>query len=205
VESPAWALGVLLVAIVLESFSLRTAVKETAEVKSPRESYWRFIRTARAPELPVVLLEDTAALLGLVFALLGVGIAAMTGNGIYDGLGTVAIGLLLLVVAVILAIETKSLLLGESATPEDQRKIVAALEDGRFSVIHMRTMHLGPDEVLVAAKIAVTQTDSAEAIARGIDDAERRIRDAVPIARVIYLEPDLRRPAAPAAPGTHGA
>jgi len=208
VESPAWALGVLVVAIVLEGFSLRTAVKETGEVKSPRESYWRFIRTARAPELPVVLLEDTAALLGLVFALLGVGTAALTGNGIYDGLGTVAIGLLLLVVAVILAVETKSLLLGESATPEDQRKIVTALEDGQFSVIHMRTLHLGPDEILVAAKIAVTHDDTAAGIARGIDDAERRIRDAVPIARVIYLEPDLRRPAGTpetAAPGTHGA
>jgi cation diffusion facilitator family transporter len=205
VESPAWALGVLVVAVVLEGFSLRTAVKETGEVKSARESYWRFIRTARAPELPVVLLEDTAALLGLVFALLGVGIAAMTGNGIYDGLGTVAIGLLLLVVAVILAVETKSLLLGESATPEDQRKIVAALEDGQFSVIHMRTLHLGPDEVLVAAKIAVTHDDTAAGIARGIDDAERRIRDAVPIARVIYLEPDLRRPAGTAGTGAPGA
>jgi divalent metal cation (Fe/Co/Zn/Cd) transporter len=196
---------VLVIAVVLEGFSLRTAVKETGEVKSPQESYWRFIRTARAPELPVVLLEDTAALLGLVLALLGVGTAAMTGNGIYDGIGTVAIGLLLLVVAVILAVETKSLLLGESATPEDQRKIVAALEAGQFSVIHMRTLHLGPDEVLVAAKIAVTHDDTAEGIARGIDDAERRIRDAVPIARVIYLEPDLRRPAVPGVPGTHGA
>jgi cation diffusion facilitator family transporter len=211
VQSPTWALGVLVIAIFLEGFSLRTAVKETAEVKSPRESYWRFIRTARAPELPVVLLEDTAALLGLVLALLGVGLAAITGNGIYDGLGTVAIGLLLLVVAVILAVETKSLLLGESATPEDQRKIVAALEAGQFSVIHMRTMHLGPDEILVAAKIAVTHDDTAAGIARGIDDAERRIRDAVPMARVIYLEPDLRRsgavtaPGAPGAPGAHGA
>jgi len=208
VESPAWALGVLIIAIFLEGFSLRTAIKETAEVKSPRESYWRFIRTARAPELPVVLLEDTAALLGLVFALLGVGLAALTGNGIYDGLGTVAIGALLLVVAVILAVETKSLLLGESATPEDQRKIVAALEAGQFSVIHIRTMHLGPDEILVAAKIAVTHDDTAAGIARGIDDAERRIREAVPTARMIFLEPDLRRSgtvAAPGAPGTHGA
>src|SRR3954463_5881793 len=207
VDSPQWALGVLVLAIALEGFSLRTAVKETAEVKSPRESYWRFIRTARAPELPVVLLEDTAALLGLVFALLGVGVAAMTGNGVYDGLGTVAIGLLLLVVALILAVETKSLLLGESATPEDQRKIVAALENDDISIIHMKTMHLGPDEVLVAAKIAVQRGDTAAEIAEFIDAAEQRIRAAVPIARVIYLEPDLRRPLAPAetgAPGTHG-
>jgi cation diffusion facilitator family transporter len=207
VQSPAWALGVLVVAIFLEGFSLRTAVKETAAVKSPRESYWRFIRTARAPELPVVLLEDTAALLGLVLALLGVGTAALTGNGIYDGLGTVAIGVLLLVVAVILAVETTSLLVGESATPEDQDKIVAALEAGQFSVIHIRTMHLGPEEILVAAKIAIAHDDTAEGIARGIDEAERRIRDAVPAARMIFLEPDLRRSGtvtAPGAPGAHG-
>jgi divalent metal cation (Fe/Co/Zn/Cd) transporter len=201
-ESPAWALGVLLVAMVLEGFSLRTAIKETAAVKSPLEGYWRFIRTARAPELPVVLLEDTAALTGLGLALLGVSLSAITGSGIYDGIGTVAIGFLLLVVAIILAIETKSLLLGESATVQDQQKIRAALEDGgEVSVIHMRTLHLGPDELLVAAKIAVSRGDTGAEIAREIDDAEKRIRVAVPIARVIYLEPDLRRSAGPARSG----
>ena len=200
-DSWAWAVGVLVVAIVLESFSLRTAVHETAAVKSPDESYWAFIRHARQPELPVILLEDVGALTGLTFALLGVGISALTGNGLYDGLGTLAIGLLLVAIAIVLAIETKSLLLGESATPEDQRKIVAALEDGGdpVSVIHMRTMHLGPDEVLVAAKIAVQRGDTAAEIAATIDAAEARIRAAVPTARVIYLEPDLRRPAAPGA------
>ena len=206
--SPIWAIGVLVVAIVLESFSLRTAVKETNAVKSPDDSYWKFIRHARSPELPVVLLEDTGALIGLVLALFGVGLATITGNGVYDGLGTVAIGLLLVLIAVILALETKSLLVGESATPEDQRKIVAALEGGPspVSIIHMKTLHLGPDEVLVAAKIAVQRGDTAEEIARYIDDAERRIRDAVPIARVIYLEPDLRRVAAgEGAAGTHEA
>ena len=206
--SPIWAIGVLVVAIVLESFSLRTAVKETNAVKSPDDSYWKFIRHARSPELPVVLLEDTGALIGLVLALFGVGLATITGNGVYDGLGTVAIGLLLVLIAVILAAETKSLLVGESATPEDQRKIVAALEGGPspVSIIHMKTLHLGPDEVLVAAKIAVQRGDTAEEIARYIDDAERRIRDAVPIARVIYLEPDLRRVAAgEGAAGTHEA
>jgi cation diffusion facilitator family transporter len=204
--SPQWAIGVLVVAIGLESFSLRTAVKETAAVKSPQDSYWQFIRHARSPELPVVLLEDVGALTGLVLALLGVGLATITGNGVYDGLGTVAIGILLVVIAVILALETKSLLLGESATPEDQRKIIAALEGGTppLSVIHMRTLHLGPDEVLVAAKIAVRHDDTAAGIAQAIDDAERRIRDAVPIARVIYLEPDLRRPAEAAPSGASG-
>jgi cation diffusion facilitator family transporter len=195
--SPAWAIGVLVVAIVLESFSLRTAIHETAAVKAQGQSYWKFIRTARQPELPVILLEDIGALTGLALALLGVGLATLTGNGIYDGLGTVAIGVLLVVIAVILAIETKSLLLGESATPEDQRKIIEALENGSppLSVIHMRTLHLGPDEILVAAKVAVQHDDTAAGIAGAIDEAERRIREGVPAARVIYLEPDLRRPA----------
>jgi cation diffusion facilitator family transporter len=195
-DSPIWAIGVLVIAIGLESFSLRTAMKETNEVRDPGESYWAFIRHARAPELPVVLLEDTAALIGLVLALLGVGLSSITGNGVFDGLGTVAIGLLLVAVAAILAVETKSLLLGESATPDAQRRIVAALTEGDavLSVIHMRTQHLGPEELLVAAKIAVRHDDTAAAIARAIDEAEARVRAAVPIARVIYLEPDIRRP-----------
>jgi cation diffusion facilitator family transporter len=195
-ESAFWAIGVLVVAIGLESFSLRTAMKETNEVREPGESYWSFIRHARAPELPVVLLEDTAALTGLVLALLGVGLSTLTGNAVFDGLGTIAIGLLLVAVAAILAVETKSLLLGESATPADQRRIVAALEEGEEvqSVIHMRTQHLGPEELLVAAKIAVRSDESAASVARAIDAAEARIRAAVPIARVIYLEPDIRRP-----------
>ncbi|KQS73400.1 cation diffusion facilitator family transporter [Modestobacter sp. Leaf380] len=201
--SPGWAFGVLLVAIVLESFSLRTARKETDAVRKPGESYWAFIRHARAPELPVVLLEDTAALTGLVLALLGVGLSVVTGNGVYDGLGTVAIGLLLIVVAAILAVETKSLLLGESATPDVQRQIVAALEGSGsvLSVVHMETQHLGPEELLVGAKIAVRHDDTAAAVARAIDEAEARIRAAVPMARVIYLEPDIRR-AEHSTPGT---
>jgi cation diffusion facilitator family transporter len=194
--SPIWAIGVLLVAIVLESFSFRTAIKETAAVKPPSQSYWQFIRHARQPELPVILLEDFGALVGLVLALLGVSLAAATGNGMYDGIGTICIGVLLVVIAFILAIETKSLLLGESATPEDQEKIVAALEDGDsgMSIIHMKTLHLGPDELLVAAKVAVPREQDAAGIAEAIDAAETRVRAAVPTARVIYIEPDLRRP-----------
>jgi cation diffusion facilitator family transporter len=204
--SPQWAIGVLLVAMVLEGFSFRTALKETAAVKPPQESYWQFIRSARQPELPVILLEDFGALVGLGLALLGVGLATITGNGLYDGIGTLCIGVLLVAIAVILAIETKSLLLGESATAPDQQKIRAALENGgAVSVIHMKTMHLGPDEVLVAAKIAVEHDDTASGIAQAIDDAERRIRAAVPTARVIYLEPDIRRPSAAPEPGASGA
>jgi cation diffusion facilitator family transporter len=201
--SPQWAIGVLVVAIGLESFSFRTAIKETQAVKPADMSYWQFIRHARQPELPVILLEDLGALVGLVLALLGVGLATITGNGVFDGIGTVCIGVLLVVIAVILAVETKSLLLGESATPEDQRKIVAAIEEGEgvLSVIHMKTLHLGPDEVLVAAKVAVRQDQTAQDIAQGIDATEARIRAAVPIARVIYLEPDIRRPADPGSSG----
>ena len=202
-DSPIWAIGVLVIAIALEGFSLRTALKETNAIRRPGESYWAFIRHARAPELPVVLLEDTAAETGLILALLGVGLATLTGNPVFDALGTIAIGLLLVVVAAILGVETKSLLLGEAATPETVRRIAAALEGGNdgLSVIHMRTQHLGPEELLVGAKVAVRHDDTAASIARAIDAAEQRIRVAEPMARVIYLEPDLRRPGAEPRPG----
>lgn len=192
VESPAWAFGVLIFAIVAEGFSFRTAILESLHLKG-KESWVTFIRRAKAPELPVVLLEDLGALLGLVFALFGVTMAVVTGDGMWDGVGTLMIGVLLAVIAIILALETKSLLIGEGATPDVERKICAALEAAPEvdRVIHMRTLHLGPEELLVAAKIAVQHDDTAAEVARGIDEAERRIRDAVPIARVIYLEPDL--------------
>ncbi|MEZ0074972.1 cation diffusion facilitator family transporter [Planotetraspora sp. GP83] len=193
VESPLWAFIVLIFAIVAEGFSFRTAIKESREIKGDH-SWVSFIRRAKAPELPVVLLEDFGALLGLVLALFGVTMAVITGNGIWDGVGTVMIGLLLAVIAVILAVETKSLLIGESATPEVEKQICAALEDaGVAKVIHLRTLHLGPEELLVAAKIAVDHDETAAEVAKGIDEAEQRIRKAVPIARVIYLEPDLYR------------
>src|SRR5262249_46849610 len=151
-----------------------------------------FIRHARVPELPVVLLEDTAALIGLVFALLGVGLTLMTDNGVFDGIGTIAIGLLLVVVAIILATEMKSLLIGESATREHVDQIEAALlaGDDIERIIHMRTLHLGPEELLVAVKVGVPSAASATDVTTAIDAAEARIRRAVPIARVIYVEPD---------------
>ena len=183
---------VLVVAIGLESFSFRTAIVESNHVRGD-QSWTQFVRHAKAPELPVVLLEDLGALVGLVLALFGVGLTLITGNGVWDGVGTVCIGVLLVVIAVILAIETKSLLLGEAAGPEQVRQIRAAIEAEPQvdRVIHMRTLHLGPEELLVAAKIAVQHNDSAGDVARAIGGAERRIREAVPIARVIYLEPDI--------------
>ena len=184
--------AVLLVAIGLESFSFRTAIVESNHTRGA-ESWWSFVRHAKAPELPVVLLEDFAALLGLLFALIGVGMTLLTGNGVWDGVGTLMIGGLLVVVAVFLSVETRSLLLGESATPEAVRRIEAALlaEPSVQRIIHMRTLHLGPEELLVAAKIAVAGDDTASLVARAIDGAEARIRAAEPMARVIYLEPDV--------------
>ncbi len=183
---------VLVVAIGLESFSFRTAIHESNQVRGGL-TWVQFIRRAKAPELPVVLLEDFAALIGLVLALFGVGLTLITDNGVWDGIGTIAIGVLLVAVAVVLAVETKSLLLGEGATPEAAARITAALvaDPSVQRVIHMKTMHLGPDELLVAAKIAVAATDSAAEVARAIDAAEARIRAVEPVARMIYLEPDI--------------
>ena len=183
---------VLLVAIVLESLSFRTAIIETNKVKG-RSSFAQFVRRAKSPELPVILLEDLAALLGLVFALVGVGLSLITGNQYWDVAGTTAIGLLLVSVAVILAIETKSLLLGESAAPDARRRIRSALESapGIQQVIHMKTLHLGPEELLVAAKVGVAHHATAADVAAGIDAAERAVREAEATAQVIYIEPDI--------------
>ena len=201
---------VLLVAICLESWSFKTAITETNKVRN-NVSYTRFIRRAKQPELPVILLEDFAALVGLAFALFGVGMMLITGNQYFDVVGTALIGSLLVVVAVVLAVETKSLLLGESASIEAQQRIRDALvgADGIEMLIHMKTLHLGPEELLVAAKFAPTPGATAADIASGIDRAEAAIRAAEPTARVIYLEPDIfradyvpaDRPEAPAAPG----
>jgi cation diffusion facilitator family transporter len=187
-------LVVLAIGITLESLSFRTAIGEANHLRHGA-SWIAFIRGARAPELPVILLEDFGALIGLVFALFGVGLTLITDNGVWDGVGTLGIGALLVTIAVVLAIETKSLLIGEAATPEQLAAITTALDSapGLDRVIHLRTMHLGPDELLVAAKVATAVGSSATEIAAAIDDAEARIRAAVPIARVIYLEPDIDR------------
>ncbi len=196
-----WPVGVLVFAIIAETLSFRTAIKESNEVRG-KLSWSQFVRRAKAPELPIVLLEDLGALVGLILALFGVGAAIATGNGVWDGVGTLCIGVLLVVIAIVLAAETKSLLLGEAADPAEREKIRAALVDGDSvtRIIHMRTLHLGPEELLVAAKIAVQHDDSATDVARAIDAAEERIRTSVSSARVIYLEPDVYRPEPAAAP-----
>ena len=191
----AWiAFLVLGVAIVLEGFSFRTAIKEAKHSKGNR-SYARFLRDARQPELPVILLEDAGALVGLVLAMLGVTMAVVTGNGQWDGVGAMGVGVLLVIIAVFLAMEMSAMLVGEAALPEEVDAIRAALEgsDGVLRVIHLRTLHVGPDELLVGAKIAVVHSDTGAQIAADIDAAEAALRAAVPTARYIFLEPDIDR------------
>jgi cation diffusion facilitator family transporter len=192
--SPMVAVAILVVAIGLESYSFRTAVVESRPLKG-RGTWWQFIRHSRNPELPVVLLEDTGALFGLVFALLGVGLTVLTGNPIWDGIGTALIGALLAVIAVILMIEMHSLLIGEGATAQDLAAISDALAGTEHveRVIHLRTQYLGPEEMLVGAKIALAPGAELTTVAAAIDRAEAAVRAAVPAATVIYLEPDLDR------------
>jgi cation diffusion facilitator family transporter len=190
-------LAVLVVAIGMEGYSFRTAVRESNHVRGER-SWAQFIRSAKAPELPVILLEDFAALCGLVFALIGVGLTLLTENAVWDAAGTALIGILLVLVAVTLALEMKSLLIGEAASRDNIQKLRDALvgegDTGVDRIIHMRTMHIGPEELLVAAKLAVDRSDRGEEIATAIDGAERRAREALKELRLtIYLEPDIDR------------
>ena len=203
-ESPRWAIGILVVAIVLESLSLRTARREAIDAKRLDGGTWfDFIRRSKAPELPVVLLEDTGALLGLAFALIGVVIAHVTHNARWDAVGSIAIGLLLFVIAIVLGNEMKSLLIGEAASPRQRQELRNALggADHVRRIIHLRTMHLGPDELLVAAKVEFDDDLDYAALGAAIDAAEVRIRDAVPAARLIFIEPDVFR--SPPTPSTH--
>jgi cation diffusion facilitator family transporter len=185
---------VLSIAIALESFSLRTAVRESNHVRGT-QGWIQFIRRAKAPELPVVLLEDVAALLGLSFAMLGVGLTIITGDSMWDAVGTIMIGVLLVLVAVVLGLETSSLLMGEGASVDDVRAIRDALDahDGVISVVHMKTLYLGPDELLVGAKVTFSPGTDIERVAVIINELEVAVRAAVPIARVIYIEPGLEK------------
>jgi len=190
-----WAIGILVLGMFLEGSSFRTAVKESRPLKG-RASWWSFIRHSRTPELPVVLLEDFGALTGLALALIGVSVSAITGNSRWDALATISIGVLLVVIAGVLVFEMKSLLIGESARKPMRRKIVAAIEgtDGVTRVIHMRTQHIGPDELLVAAKIQLDPSLDTAGVAATINEAEAAARAAVTIEQLIYLEPDVLDP-----------
>jgi cation diffusion facilitator family transporter len=195
-ESAGWAIAILLIAITFESFSLRTAGRESARVKG-EGSWWSFIRHAKAPELPVVLLEDVGALVGLTFALAGVTLAELTGNPRFDAVGSLAIGVLLGAIAITLVVEMKSLLIGESASPSVRETIARTIRSTTHvrSLIHLRTEHLGPDELLVGVKVELDPELTVPELADVIDDIEAAVRAAVPAARVIYVEPDVTRAA----------
>ena len=189
------AIGILIVAILLESYSLRTAVKETAHVKPANQSYWQFIRTAKQPELPTVLLEDVAAETGLFLALTGVLLAHFTHEPRWDAVGSISIGVLLVAVAFILGAEMKGLLMGETALPETRIALAAALREHHHvqEVIYLHTEHLGPDALLVAAKAIFDPSLAAADVSRTIDEVEAKMRAAVPAARFIFIEPDIAR------------
>jgi cation diffusion facilitator family transporter len=186
--------AVLLIAIALEGFSLRTAIREAKPLRG-KQSWFQYIRRSKSPELPVVLLEDTAAEIGLLMALGGIGLSVITGNTMWDAIGTLAIGALLIAVAIILGVEMASLLIGEGAAPMDIAKISNALQktEGISEIIHLKTLYLGPEELMLAAKIGVSRYATGLEIARIIDNAEAAVRKAVPLTKIIYLEPDVPR------------
>jgi len=199
IDSPSIALGILGVAILLEAFSFRTAIVESLKVKAPEVGWWAFIRRSKQPELPVVLLEDLGAMIGLVVAFGAVLLSVVTDDPIYDGFGTLTIGVLLVIIAVILAIEMKGLLMGESASDADQQAIAAAIEidPSVQRLIHMRTQHIGPDELLVGAKIELVDGLDVREVVDVVNNIEIAIRRAVPSARIMYLEPDIFRTEVP--------
>jgi len=199
IESAQWAIGVLVGSMVMEGFSFRTGIHEANEVRPAGESWWGFIRHTKSPDLPVVLLEDLAALIGLVVALICVVLAVVTGDGKWDGVGSLAIGLLLIAVAIVLVIEMSSLLVGEAARPEVVARIRRAIEDHPAvqRCIHLRTDHLGPDEIMVATKVEFDPGLTVAELARTIDAIEVEIRAAEPHATLIFVEPDVYRASAP--------
>lgn len=194
VENFGVALGVLALGIVIEAYSFRTAIVASIPLKGDL-SWWQFIRRSRVPELPVVLLEDLGAQVGLVFAFVAVVLGQITGNWVWDGIGSLAIGVLLGIIAVILIIEMRSLLIGEGARPRDMAKIEAAIENapGVERIIHLRTQHLGPEELLVGAKLVFDPSFDVEQLSNAVNGVENAVRAVVPYARPMYIEPDLLR------------
>ena len=194
-ESFGVAVVILVVAIGLETVSLMTAVREARHFKPASMSWWRFIRTSKQPELPVVLLEDVGAEVGLFLALFGVIMGHYTHDARWDAVGSVSIGVLLVVIAVVLAGEMKSLLIGESASADDEATILSALRahPAVVTVINLRSEHLGPDELLVAAKLEFRHDLAVAELSVVIDEVESGVRAACPRARFIFLEPDMAR------------
>lgn len=195
VDNVVVAYAILILAIALETYSLRTAVVEARRVKPKDKSWWWYIRNAKSPELPVVLLEDCGAEIGLLFALAGLTLADITGNPRWDAVGSIAIGALLVIIAIVLAVEMKGLLIGEAPLDEVQQAIERSITESPKvnGIIHLRAMHLGPEDLLVAVKVDYDHHLSVAELAKAIDDTEVAMRAAVPAAKTIYIEPDIRR------------
>lgn len=191
IESLGWAFGVLIFAMIGEFFAFRTAVVESNKVRGDR-TWFQFVRTSRAPELPVVLLEDAGAMFGLVLAFVGIGLAAITGDPVWDGIGTLAIGVLLIIISIVLTIEMKSLLIGEAATVKDIETIKKTVSSAPKveRVIDLRSQHIGPEELLIAGKLEFTSGLTNRQLSDAIDVVESALRDALPHTLQIYLEPD---------------
>jgi cation diffusion facilitator family transporter len=190
IDAPIWAFTVLSLGIVLESFSFRTAIAESRLVKGT-SSWYRFIRQSRTPELPVVLLEDFGALIGLALALSALAIAVIWEAPIWDGIGTLSIGAVLAAIAVALAVEMKSLLIGEGLTKKDNEAVIEEIEktEGVNRLIHIRTQYLGPEEVLIGVKAEFQNHLSIDSLRQVIDSLEANIKAVVPAAGPIYIEP----------------
>jgi len=199
IEDPRWAFGVLAIGALLDGWSLRTTLRSGRSAKGLM-SWRQLVRVTKAPELIVIFLEDLGALIGISIAAIGVGLATITGVVVWDAIASIAIGLLLMAIGLVVNRETQSLLLGESATAEMETRIRDAIATtaGIDGVVNLRTIHLGPDDLVIAAAITVDGATDATAIAKSIVDAEASVRAAMPFRTVIYLEPRVELSDAPA-------
>ena len=190
ISNPGIAIGVLLIAIVLEAFSLAGCIREIRKVSGTR-TLWRFFRTSRNSELIVILGEDIAALAGLVLALIAVVVAFASGNPVYDAIGSMAVGVLLVVVAVLLSVEIKAMITGESAEAETEHAIRAflAARPEVAEVYKLLTLQLG-EGIMLAVKARMAQTASAAALIDAINRVEADLRTAFPMVQWIFFEPD---------------
>lgn len=191
VRHPLWAIGILLVALALDSLSLRTAVAQTD--RRDDESWRAYVRRTKRPEIAVILLEDSAAVTGVLIALLGVGLTLVTGDGRYDAIGSIGIGLLLGGVATLLAREMKSLLIGEAASTEVRAAIrqTAVAHPRLRRLVYLRTLHLGPGDILVEMKVELDPDLDFRDVAVAIDEIEQQLRSQIDEVRLISIEPEI--------------
>ncbi len=192
-SDPRWAFGVLALAALLDGWSLRTTKLAWRGAKG--DLSWRqVIRETKAPDLIVVFLEDVGALAGVTIAAVGVALTTVTHDGIWDAMASIAIGLLLMAIGLVVNRETQSLLIGEAASDE----LVAAIREaiaatrGIDGIRELRTIHVGPDDLVVAVGVWVDAASSASAITRSIDTAERRVLEVSPFRTVVSIEPRVR-------------